>query len=503
MKQHLELRSITKRYPGVTALRDVSFCIDHGETLGLVGENGAGKSTLLDILCGLQTPDEGQLVLHGEVVEFDQPREATHAGIFRVHQEQALILVYPIFQNLFLGLEPHFSRWGIMQFAEMQVRAQRILNELGIALDAKAVTGDLNFGTRQLIEIARVVAQSEMLKIDRPLVLLDEPTASLSGPELDLFYGVVRLLKEKFRASVVFISHRLDEVLHLCDHVVVLKDGQVVDADVSEPTEAKLHSLMVGRERLTDFYATNRQRSEFGSSVLELTDFTTEFFRNVTLSVREGEIVGIGGLVQSGKTELGRAILGAEASRGGVRILGRDVSPLMASDRIELGVGYVPLHRHLDGVMLGRSIRDNIILPSLDRFARWGILDFPKAATFVSERVDELRIKAPNDAALVGTLSGGNQQKVVLAKWLARNPRLLIVDNPTRGVDAGAKEEIYRLLRDVTAGGCAVLLISDDLVELIELSNTLYFLSSGSLSASIPAPVENKPKEQDVVAMMF
>jgi len=503
MTQHLELRSITKRYPGVTALRDVSFTIDHGETLGLVGENGAGKSTLLDILCGLQAPDDGQLILHGKVVEFNQPRQATQAGIFRVHQEQALILVYPIFQNLFLGLEHHFCRFGIMQFSEMHARAQRILNELGIALEAGVLTSDLNFGTRQLIEIARVVAQSEMLKVDRPLVLLDEPTASLSGPELDLFYGVVRLLKEKFRASVVFISHRLDEILHLCHHVVVLKDGHVVDANVSEPTEVKLHSLMVGRERLTDFYATNRQRSEFGDAVLELKDFTSAYFSDVTLSVREGEIVGVGGLVQSGKTELGRAILGAENSSGGIKIFGRDVGVLTASGRIDLGVGYVPLHRHLDGVMLGRSIRDNIILPSLDRFTWCGILDFSSGANFVSERMKELRIKASSDAVLVGALSGGNQQKVVLAKWLSRNPRLLIVDNPTRGVDAGAKEEIYRLLRDVTAAGCGVLLISDDLVELIELSNTLYFLSSGSLSRAVPAPAENKPKEHDVIAMMF
>ncbi|QKK33233.1 sugar ABC transporter ATP-binding protein (plasmid) [Rhizobium indicum] len=503
MAQHLELRSITKRYPGVAALRDVSFRMEYGESLGLVGENGAGKSTLLDILCGLQRPDEGELVLHGRNVVFDQPGEATGAGIFRVHQEQALILVYPVFQNLFFGLEEHFCRFGIVQFKEMQTRAQTILRELGIDLDASEITGELNFGTRQLVEIARVVAQSEILKIDRPLVLLDEPTASLSGSELELFYRTVGVLKTRFHASIVFISHRLDEVLHLCDHVLVLKDGQVVDADVADPTEAKLHSLMVGRERLTDFYATNRQRRDLGAPILELAQLTTKHFRDVTLSVREGEIVGIGGLVQSGKTELGRAILGVEPSRGTIRILGRDVTNLAPSARIELGIGYVPLHRHLDGVMLGRSIRDNIILPSLDKFERWRILSFSQASRFASERMQELRIKAPGDATLVGALSGGNQQKVVLAKWLSRKPRLLVVDNPTRGVDAGAKEEIYRLLRDVTEAGCAVLLISDDLVELIELSSTLFFLSSGSLSNSVPAPADSKPKEHDVIAMMF
>jgi len=503
MTEHLELRSISKRYPGVRALHEVSFSIRYGGTLGLVGENGAGKSTLLDIISGIQRPDEGELVLHGKPVALDGPSAATRAGIFRVHQEQALILVYPIFQNLFLGLEKHFTRNGIIQLGAMKARSERILDELGIALDSAAITGSLNFGTRQLVEIARVVAQSEILEIERPLVLLDEPTASLSGPELDLFYRIVALLKERFRASIVFISHRLEEVLRLCDQVLVLKDGQVVDPDVQEPTEKRLHSLMVGRERLTDFYATNRQRSSFGERVLELEDFGSDAFSAINLTLRAGEIVGIGGLVQSGKTELGRAVLGAEPNRGKIRILGRDASSFSASQRIEMGIGYVPLHRHRDGVMLGRSIRDNIVLPSLQRFTSAGFLSLSRATAFAAERMAELRIKAPSGATPVGALSGGNQQKVVLAKWLSRNPRLMVIDNPTRGVDAGAKEEIYRLLRDITHAGCAVLLISDDLVELIELSNTLYFLANGNLSSAVPAEPDNKPKEHDVISMMF
>ena len=500
---HLELRNITKTYPGVAALSDVSFAIAHGETLGLVGENGAGKSTLLDIICGLQQPKEGQLLLHGEALTFETPRQATLAGISRVHQEQSLILVYPVYQNLFLGLEEHFTRFGVVQFRAMKTEAKRILADLEINLDAGALTEDLNFGTRQLIEIARVVAQSEILKIDHPLVLLDEPTASLSGSELDLFYRIVALLKAKYRASIVFISHRLEEVLRLSDRVLVLKDGRVVNSNVPEPTEAKLHGLMVGRARLTDFYATDRQRNEFGPPVLELAQFSSDQFKDISLTVRQGEIVGIGGLVQSGKTELGRAILGVERARGVVSISGEDVTSASASNRIQRGIGYVPLHRHLDGVMLGRSIRDNIVLPSLDQFTRSGLLVYSKADRFVAERMKELRVKAPSAQSLVGELSGGNQQKVVLAKWLARNPRLLVIDNPTRGVDAGAKEEIYRLLRDVADQGCAILLISDDLVELIEMSSTIYFLSSGRISKPVPAPADRKPKEQDVISMMF
>lgn len=500
---HLELRNVTKTYPGVAALSDVSFSIDHGETLGLVGENGAGKSTLLDILCGLQQPSAGSLMLHGERVVFETPRRATMAGVSRVHQEQSLILVYPVYQNLFLGLEEHFTRFGIVQFRKMQREAERILSDLGISLDASAITGDLNFGTRQLIEIARVVAQSEILKINHPLVLLDEPTASLSGSELELFYRIVARLKSTYRASIVFISHRLDEVLKLSDRVLVLKDGRVVDDHVHEPSEEKLHGLMVGRARLTDFYATDRQRTTFGAPVLTLSHFSSDQFDDVSLTVHEGEIVGIGGLVQSGKTELGRAILGVERARGSVTISGENVIGSSPSNRIQRGVGYVPLHRHLDGVMLGRSIRDNIVLPSLDDFTHSGVVSYAKADAFVAERMAELRVKAPSAQTLVGALSGGNQQKVVLAKWLARNPRLLVIDNPTRGVDAGAKEEIYKLLRDVADRGCAILLISDDLVELIEMSNTIHFLSSGRISNPVPAPADHKPKEQDVIAMMF
>ncbi|GES46023.1 ABC transporter ATP-binding protein [Rhizobium dioscoreae] len=503
MTVHLELRSITKRYPGVNALQGVSFMVEHGRTLGLVGENGAGKSTLLDIISGVQSPDDGDLLLHDTLRIFHGPAAATKAGIFRVHQEQALILVYAIYQNLFLGLEKHFTRNGVIRFCRMRDHAARILDQLDISIDPRLITGTLNFGTRQLVEIARVVAQSEILKIERPLILLDEPTASLSGPELQLFYRIVSLLKTRFNASIIFISHRLDEVLHLCDQILVLKDGQVIDADVRQPTEKRLHSLMVGRERLTDFYATDRQRTAFGPPVLEVKGLNSVAFSDVTLSVREGEIVGLGGLVQSGKTELGRTILGVEAGRGDIRILGRDVSALPASGRIEMGIGYVPLHRHRDGVMLGRSIRDNIVLPSLRRFTKFGIFSVSQARVFAAERMTELKVKAPDSDALVGSLSGGNQQKVVLAKWLARRPALMVIDNPTRGVDAGAKEEIYRLLRDITHTGCAVLLISDDLVELIELSNTIYFMANGKLSEAVVADPHSKPKEQDVISMMF
>ncbi|MET0257639.1 MAG: sugar ABC transporter ATP-binding protein [Methylobacterium sp.] len=500
---HLQLKGVTKRYGAVTALDDVTFRVASGETLGFVGENGAGKSTLMNILCGIQRPDSGSLELHGEPVVLKDPRDAVLRGIFRVHQEQSLISVYPIFQNLFLGLEDRFTRFGLLDIKAMRAIARRVLDGLGLSLDETLTTGRLNFGTRQLVEIARVVAQSEVLAIRQPLVLLDEPTASLSGPELELFYRIVEILKSSYGASIVFVSHRLEEVLRLADRVLVLKDGKVVDEDVADPTEAKLHRLMVGREKLRDFYATDRQRSGFGAPVLEVDGMSSTFSQDISLTVGEGEVVGIGGLVQSGKTELGLALFGSIPSEGTIRITDEDVSKAASAERIRKGAGYIPLNRHRDGVMLGRSIRDNIVLPSIDRLSPGGLMRPGRVRRLVDEQMASLRIKAPNAGTFVGSLSGGNQQKVVLAKWLAIGPKLLVIDNPTRGVDAGAKEEIYRLLREVAEKGCAILLISDDLVELIEMSNRLYFLSNGKLSEAVPSPAGAKPREHDVVALMF
>ncbi len=500
---HLRLRGITKRYGAVTALADVGFDIPLGSTLGFVGENGAGKSTLMNILSGTQRPDEGEIALHGRRVSLGDASEAVRLGIFRVHQEQSLISVYPIFQNLLLGLEGEFTRFGVLDRRRMRAVAQGVLSGLGIALDPGMRTGELNFGTRQLVEIARVVAQSEVLGIRHPLVLLDEPTASLSGPELDLFYRIVDRLKTRYRASILFVSHRLEEVLRLCDRVLVLKDGQVVDANVADPTQEKLHRLMVGRDRLGDFYAVGRQRMALGAPVLKVDALSSAAFADVSLEVREGEIVGVGGLVQSGKTELGLALFGVESASGRVEICGVDVSRAGAAARIALGAGYVPLNRHRDGVMLGRSILQNIALPSLGRLSRAGFVRSGRARRMAREEIERLQMRPPDPDYRVGALSGGNQQKVVLAKWLTRDPRLLVVDNPTRGVDAGAKEEIYRLLRDQADRGCAILLISDDLVELIELSNRVFFLSEGRLSPPVPAPPGAKPREHDLVALMF
>jgi ribose transport system ATP-binding protein len=294
----------------------------------------------------------------------------------------------------------------------------------------------------------------------------------------------------------------MEEVLELSDRLVILKDGRLVGTRAPDIDTATLHRLMVGRERAADFYATALQRTDFGDPVLRLEGLSGEAFAKVDLTVYAREIVGIGGLVQSGKTELGLSIFGAHASQGTVAICGRPAQALPIADRIKLGAGYVPLNRHFDGILLGRSIRDNIGLPDLASGSVFGLVDDARTDAAAESALSDMAIKAPNIAALARHLSGGNQQKVVLAKWLKRNPRLLVLDNPTRGVDAGAKEEIYRLIRATAASGCGVLLITDDLVELIELSNRIYFMRGGALSEPVEAPADAKPAEHDVIHLM-
>lgn len=498
----LTLAGIGKRYPGVIALEGIDFSLHVGETIGLVGENGAGKSTLLDVISGIKRPDSGSLTLGGRPLSMTSPDDARRAGIFRVYQEQSLIGVYPVMQNLYLGAERHFSRRGMLDYRAMRAAARQVLDGLGIDLDPDVRTSSLNFGTRQLVELARMVALATLGGVKNPIVLLDEPTSSLSRSDLARFFAIVDRLKSAFDAAMIFISHRMEEVLELSDRLLVLKDGRLVGTSTPDIDTGTLHRMMVGRERASDFYATALQRSDVGEPVLELRGLSGTAFSDVDLTVCEGEIVGIGGLVQSGKTEVGLAIFGAQPSQGTITINGRPAEKLPIAERIALRAGYVPLNRHYDGILLGRSIRDNIGLPDLAKGSAFGLVDRAQTDASARRALADMSIKAPDASSFARHLSGGNQQKVVLAKWLQREPKLLVLDNPTRGVDAGAKEEIYRLIRAAASGGCGILLITDDLVELIELSNRIAFMRGGLLSGAVEAPPHAKPAEHDVIPLM-
>ncbi|MBV9232030.1 MAG: sugar ABC transporter ATP-binding protein [Chloroflexi bacterium] len=501
----LEVRSITKSFPGVYALRGVNLTIRKGEIVGLVGENGAGKSTLMNILSGVDHPEAGSILLHGHPIAPRSYYEATLLGIFRIYQEQALVSNIPIFENLFLSHEGHFSRFGLLNRRAMIRAAQQIFKEFGHEwINPTAITDTHDFSTRQVIEIIRAFALANVLHIDTPVILLDEPTASLSKEEIDFLGKLLRGIKH--RAGILFVSHRLSEVLELSDRIYIQKDGEMVaEVDAASSTERTLHELMVGRVRDEEFYKENRQRQPDDTVLLTLNNCSgVRAFRNVNLRLHAGEILGIGGVLGSGKSELGRAIAGAfRLVEGSIEVFGRTLVRPTIQTMMEAGVGYVAPERHEDGIILSFPLSWNI---SLARTAVHNIppylLDLRRERVEAISSVQQLQIRPPNITVLARHLSGGNQQKAVLARWLVKDVRILILDNPTRGIDAGAKEELYTLVRELTAKGVAIILISDDLLELIGLSNRIIVMRDGKQTLEVATPQQHKPQEAELVAQM-
>ena len=503
-----EVEGLTKRFGATLALEDVSLSFRAGEVLGLIGENGAGKSTLLKCLCGIHAPDEGVIRMRGEAVRPRNYRDATTLGISMVFQEQALVPNLSVAENIFLSHEDRFEAGGVLQVAAMAREARAALEEMNLDhVDARRQISDYPFATRQLVEIAKALTVPRMLGVDVPLILLDEPTSALSPTEAELLFERMRALSD--RAAIVFVSHRLSELKAICDRMYVLKDGRVsADVRSAEVSEARIHELMVGRKRDAEFYKETGQREIGGDATVALSvrglsvDGEVE---DVSFDVRAGEIVGIGGVVGCGKATLGRALAGlVRRHTGEVRVMGQPHRLTSVRKALAAGIGYLPAERHLEGLLLYFSIRWNIALPLLER-------DTSSALDPIDERaekdraerlIERLRIKPPSADALIHELSGGNQQKVVLGKWLARELPVLVLDNPTRGVDVGAKEEIYQVLREVAEDGMGIVLITDDLLELIGLSNRILVMRDGRVTHDVEAPVDAKPREADLVRHM-
>ena len=501
----LEMRGIIKSFPGVYALRGVNLTIGKGEVVGLVGENGAGKSTLMNIMNGVDHPDAGSILLNGRPIAPHSYYEATLLGIFRIYQEQALVPNIPVFENLFLSHEAHFSRFGLLDRRAMVRAAWQIFKEFGHErINPTAVTDSYDFSTRQVIEIIRAFALANVLQIDTPVILLDEPTASLSKEEIDFLGQLLRGIKH--RAGILFVSHRLSEVHEWSDRIYIQKDGEIVaEVDASSSTERSLHELMVGRVRDEEFYKENRQRQPGDDTVLTLNNCSgVSAFRNVSLRLHSGEILGIGGVLGSGKSELGRAIAGAfPLVEGSIDIFGRTIVHPTIQTMLETGVGYVPPERHEDGIILSFPVAWNISLvhTAVQNHPPY-LLDLRRERTDAQSSIQQLQIRPQNSMALARNLSGGNQQKAILARWLVRDVKILILDNPTRGVDAGAKEDLYTLVRELTGKGVAIILISDDLLELIGLSNRIMIMRDGQQTLEIATPQQNKPQEAALVAQM-
>jgi ribose transport system ATP-binding protein len=479
----LHARHICKQFPGVKALDGVSLVLHEGEVLAVVGENGAGKSTLMKILAGVYTPDAGEILLKGEPVAIHHVNDAFRAGISLIHQELNLAENLSVTANLFLGRE---RTWGgpLGLFRDMRHEAEALLARVGLACAPDTPISRLSPGQRQLVEIARA------LSLDVRILIMDEPTSSLTHRETETLYRVIAELK-KTGVAVVYISHRLGEVKRIADRVVVLRDGK--NAGELSGSDAISHEamvrLMVGRE-LSQFF--QRQHSTaFGNVRLELDEVCYAgvagraggLSHPVSLQIRSGEILGMAGLVGAGRTELAEAVFGLRPVLSGRLLLdGQAVRIHAPGEAINQGVLLVPEDRRYHGLVLSDSVRGNISLPNLDRLNVLSLVTPGKEKQFAEKACQQLRVRTPNIGQTVGLLSGGNQQKVVLAKWLARSPRVLIVDEPTRGIDVGAKSEIYALMDQLAGAGVAIWMISSDLEEILGMSDRVAVLHEGQLT---------------------
>jgi len=471
----LAMSGISKTFPGVRALRDVALELRRGEVHALMGENGAGKSTLLKILSGFYRPDAGgSIVLDGHDVSFGRPRDAQNAGISTIHQELDLVPQLPTYENVYIGREPR--RRGAISHRGMVRAARALFDQLGVAVDVKKPLGDQSPAIQQLTSIARA------LELHASVVVMDEPTSSLDADETELLFRIVRDLKGR-GVSVVFVSHRLSEVYAICDRITLLRDGELVGTyETAELSELELVTKMVGHP--VDPGERHAQRvGAAGAPVLELEDVTSERLHGVSLALRPGEVTGLAGLLGSGRTEVARTLFGADRyDAGRVELDGRDLPRRWDVRRaITSGVAYTPEERRSDGIFPNMSVLDNITIASLGAVSTWGVINAGKRRKVAEAYAQRLRIKTPSLDQSISKLSGGNQQKAILARWLATEPKALLLDEPTRGIDVGAKAEVERLIRELADDGLAVLFISSELPELLRNSTRLVVLRDGAV----------------------
>lgn len=498
----LSLVRVDKRFPGVHALRDVSIEVRRGEVLGLVGENGAGKSTLMKILSGVYQPDSGEILIAGRPTRFENAADANRQGIGMVFQEQSLLTNLTVGENIYLGNEAQFTRYGIVNWKALYAAATRQLAKVQVDVDPRMRADDLDFAARQMVELAKALTLEEHAS-DHLVILLDEPTSVLERAEIDVLFARVRALKS--RASFVFVSHRLDEVLELSDRVYVMKDGAVVaDLAAADANITKLHHLMVGRSLQAEYYREPLQKAFQEEIVLEADELSFgNAYKNISFKLHAGEILGIAGVIGSGREELARTLAGfAPHSSGHLRVSNREVRLNTPAEAVDIGIGYVPRERRVEGLVLFLPVAANITLADLDTLTRHGLIDAGEERRISKSWVDRLKIRTPSINTLCLSLSGGNQQKVVLAKWLNAKARILILDHPTRGLDVGAKEEVYELVRAVTSEGVAVILTSDTLEETIGLSHSLLVMRDGIITYRGEANPGHKPSQIDLIGHM-
>ena len=482
----IEMRGIDKLFGSNQVLKQAGFTLESGEVHALMGENGAGKSTLMKILTGVYTKDAGTVLVDGKEVNYKNPQEAEKAGIVFIYQELNVMFDLTVEENLFMGKEIH-GKFGICDKKAMQKKAQEALNILGVNISPKTVMAELSVGQQQMVEICKA------LMADAKVIIMDEPTAALTQSETVALFKVIESLRKK-GVSMVYISHRMEEIFELCDRITVLRDGSYIGVkNIPETNMNEIVKMMIGREIGERYPSTN---VKIGKEVLKVKELTRKgTFHDVNFSVRAGEVLGVSGLMGAGRTEIMQAIFGNLSYESGtIEIDGKEVKISNPRQAMEHGIGFITEDRKTEGLMLDKSIRENISLCNLRRISKSSVISREAEKNMVAEAIKDLHIKCFGSYHECNNLSGGNQQKVVLAKWILTNPKILILDEPTRGVDIGAKKEIYSIINKLAAQGVAIIMVSSELPEVLGMSDNIMVVREGEVRGIISYEEANQER---------
>ena len=482
----IEMRGIDKSFGSNQVLKQAGFTLESGEVHALMGENGAGKSTLMKILTGVYTKDAGTVLVDGKEVNYKNPQEAEKAGIVFIYQELNVMFDLTVEENLFMGKEIH-GKFGICDKKAMQKKAQEALNILGVNISPKTVMAELSVGQQQMVEICKA------LMADAKVIIMDEPTAALTQSETVALFKVIESLRKK-GVSMVYISHRMEEIFELCDRITVLRDGSYIGVkNIPETNMNEIVKMMIGRE-IGERYPSRNVK--IGKEVLKVKELTRKgTFHDVNFSVRAGEVLGVSGLMGAGRTEIMQAIFGNLSYESGtIEINGKEVKISNPRQAMEHGIGFITEDRKTEGLMLDKSIRENISLCNLRRISKSSVISREAEKNMVAEAIKDLRIKCFGSYHECNNLSGGNQQKVVLAKWILTNPKILILDEPTRGVDIGAKKEIYSIINKLAAQGVAIIMVSSELPEVLGMSDNIMVVREGEVRGIISYEEANQER---------